>query len=353
MIRFVLIDESDGATTTSGESLTPDSLQLMSDALNQYIALYSTACGGSGSCRVGSSPSDIQPGETAFVMFGDLKNVPGAIAYHDTDGHGVPVAYDAVSLSNSLFGAGNSWSVAVSHEVAETLGNPGCNLWADCLNGKQVARERCDAVEQQTFPIEVGGQTVYVSNFLLDSFFTPNGVAPYDFLSSVRPNPDAPTAPFTTASADGGNYQIVENSGSNESQITAMTEQELLKAGRMLLVQLAKRGNKIVRQEGTSWRQEQKNHWSSRASRIVAGKKNVAIIAAPREMVKVLDRSVTAPNNAVIRPADGTGVPYMPVISAPPGHELPPGPRAVTPPSPAYLPNIPAPPGYDYLNKKP
>ena len=169
-MRFVLLDETNGVGTSQGASLTPEVLKQIASALNvQLNRDYGPQCGGNYSVRVGAGAGDIQVGEVVFAILPTLPNAPGDVAYHDVNGNGVPVCWDAITASDTLIGPGNSVSVAISHELLETPGDPGCNLWADGGDGFEYARERCDAVESQSYQV----QGVYVSNFLLDSFFVP------------------------------------------------------------------------------------------------------------------------------------------------------------------------------------
>ena len=225
---IVLIDQTNGAATTDGEKLSPQALAMIASAvslqLNQDLA---PEWGGTYAVRAASSPTDIQPGEIAFGIVDTLPDAPGAIAYHDIQGAAVPFALDAITLNANLFGPGVSLSSSISHECCEMAGDLGCNVWADTGNGIEVARELCDAVEQQGYPIPVvpsgGGsqQNVWVSNFLMKAFFVAGAPAPLDFMSSLAPNAAAPAAPFTTANANGGNYQIERLTVGEGSDVTA------------------------------------------------------------------------------------------------------------------------------------
>jgi hypothetical protein len=213
-VQVALIDETAGATTTSGASLTPGALDQIAAAitiqLNRDVAAYWGLPAGA-LVRV-STGSDLQPGEVAFAILAALPAAPGAIAYHDVNGVGVPVAFDAITLSDTLTGPGQSLSVALSHECCEIAGDEGCNLWADDGSGTEWAHELCDAVEGTSYPITVaGGVDVYVSNLVLPAFFVPNHAGPFDHLATL-------TAPFQTK--DG--YQIRRSSGTGESQVTGM-----------------------------------------------------------------------------------------------------------------------------------
>lgn len=226
-LDFVLINEAGGAATSTGAVMTPSVLTAIAAAcqvqLNRDVSAH---WGGAYRVRAASSGADIMPGEIVFALLATLPGSPNAIAYHDVDGVGVPVIYDGVTLSDTLTGAGNSVSVAISHELCETAGDAGCNVWADA-NGTEYARELCDAVEAQSYTLSlsnpVAGQNydvdgVALSNFVIPAFFVPNHVGPFDFMSTVGPNPNAPSAPFVTAP---GGYQITRDSGQHEGQVTA------------------------------------------------------------------------------------------------------------------------------------
>lgn len=205
-MQFALIDNSAGAKTTNGSSLTPEVLQQIAASatvfLNRDVSAYWGLPVGA-LVRV-SNGLDIQPGEWAFSLLPALPNAPGAIAYHDVNGQGVPVLFDGITLSDSLIGPGNSVSVAITHELAETMGDQACNLWADNGGGSEFALELCDAVE--SYDYEING--VYVSDFVLPAFFNPTHTGPFDQMGKV-------TTPFQTANG----YQITRTSGTGETQV--------------------------------------------------------------------------------------------------------------------------------------
>jgi hypothetical protein len=215
MPSYVLLDETNGAKTASGEAMTPVILADIAAAcevqLNRDLAPTYGLAGAR--VRAGKDRSDIQPGEWVFTLLPTV-GVPDAEAYHDVDGHGVPVLWDAITLSDTLTGLGNSTSVAISHELCETTVDGPCNIWCDNGAGVEVAKEASDAVEAQSYKIDGIG----VSNFVMPAFFTPHHSGPYDFMSTVGHNADAPKAPFDTTP---GGYQIERSSGEGEHQVTA------------------------------------------------------------------------------------------------------------------------------------
>lgn len=221
MTAWALVDDTGGATTADGSALTPEILTSIAAAVQlQLNAHYSPHCGG-GNFSVRRATADtLLPGESVFAVLPALPDAPGAVAYHAADGSGLPVAYDAITLSDTLTGAGNSLSVAISHEILEAAGDPGANLWADDGSGNEFAFERCDAVESNTYAIDltyVSVGPVYVSDFLLDSFFVAHGEAPYNYMSLYSEGSPA-GRPFATAS---GGYQVTRSAGQGEHQVTA------------------------------------------------------------------------------------------------------------------------------------
>jgi hypothetical protein len=246
---FVLLDETGGAPTASGVPMDAGTLAKIAAAAQVYLNRDVAAhYGGSYRVRAGENAADIQSGESVFVLLADLPNAPGAIADHDVNGVGVPVLYDAVTLSDTLTGPGNSVSVAITHELAETAGDEGCDIWAD--NGAvEFAHELCDAVEAQSYAIDDTG--VYVSNFVIRAFWIPNHAGPFDFLSTLGSNDQAPRAPLTTAP---GGYQITRTSGTNEQAVQGKRESLPVTVSVSATIPFGRRLPK-------------KQHWSSRTYR--------------------------------------------------------------------------------------
>ncbi|WBO62520.1 hypothetical protein [Streptomyces camelliae] len=97
-------------------------------------------------------------------------------------------------------------SSVLSHEVLETLVDPHVNLWADAGNGEAYALECCDAVESDSYPVDVlGVGRVSVSNFCSPHWFDPRAAKgeKFDFLGKV-------TAPFQMSK---GGYVVITREG--------------------------------------------------------------------------------------------------------------------------------------------
>ena len=249
---FVLIDTSNGAKTTNGESLDSGGVALAKAAALATVFLNrdcSSEWGGSHRVRAGKSITDVAAGECAVDSQSTLVGAPGAIAYHDVVANGAPVAYDGVTLSDSLFGSSNSWFIAITHELAETIVDAGCNVVAIDSDGTAKAQEACDPVEEQAYEIVLpNGDSGFVSNFVTRNYFIPNSPAPYDFMSkSGRTGAVPPPGPMQVAPAGGGNYQIIYSSIGTASQVTAIgkpTHRMAKKAHPMS--RTARRGLKVI-----------------------------------------------------------------------------------------------------------
>jgi hypothetical protein len=130
-------------------------------------------------------PTELPPdAERVAEVVDDLSEAPGAEAYH-TDENGV-------IFSRTLAGSGASLdvvSVGLDHENKEELVDPECDQTVTMPDGRLLAKEICDPVQGDTRKVEVtiGSLTrsIAVSNYVLPSYFDPNGKAPYDAFGLV------------------------------------------------------------------------------------------------------------------------------------------------------------------------
>lgn len=159
------------------------------------------------------------PADAVPIVILDDADQAGALGYHDVTPDGKP--YGKVFLNPILKNGGtltfsaNSLSVALSHEILETCGDPYADFWADAAYA-EYALELCDAVEGDSYTVD----NIAVSNFVLPRFFRA-GPGPYDFMRKL-------TAPFTMT--DGG-YQI-QKKGGQVTQVWAMGFPDWKKAGK-------------------------------------------------------------------------------------------------------------------------
>jgi hypothetical protein len=207
-VLFVLQDQTGGAKTTNGETMTLPVLAAIAGAVNlQLNREFASEYGGNYHVRAGASPTDLAPGEIPFAILATLTDAPGAIAYHTTNGNGKPMLYDAITLSDTLYGIGNSVACAISHELLETAADPGANLWAADNISSSYSREVCDPYEQRTYPLLSGGLNIYVSDFALQAYFIPGSSSPYSYMTRAALATTDAKAPLTVDTSMG--YQML------------------------------------------------------------------------------------------------------------------------------------------------
>lgn len=124
--------------------------------------------------KAGAKPKAQEPSDMrgeAVVYLWDKVNVANALGYHDRNNRGIPFGFVFTELSKSL---GESWTVTLSHEALELIGDPEVNL---LVAGPHPANpkldvfhwyEMCDAVQAETYKIG----DVEVANFVLPLYFT-------------------------------------------------------------------------------------------------------------------------------------------------------------------------------------
>ncbi|WP_160143645.1 hypothetical protein [Chryseolinea soli] len=108
----------------------------------------------------------------AVIYLWDKADVEDAIGYHDLNNRGIPFGFVFLDIARQL---GEAWSVTLSHEVMELIGDPEVNLLvAGPHPNPKVKRtvfhwyEMCDAVQSERYKID----GIEVSNFLLPLYFT-------------------------------------------------------------------------------------------------------------------------------------------------------------------------------------
>ena len=124
--------------------------------------------------RSGAKPSkqnlsDMR-GDAVLYLWNSV-DVDDALGYHDANNRGVPYGFVFTELAKQL---GESWTVTLSHEALELLGDSEVNLLVQGPHPAEPSRtvfhwyEMCDAVQAETY--EIDGVTV--SNFVLPLYFT-------------------------------------------------------------------------------------------------------------------------------------------------------------------------------------
>ena len=115
-------------------------------------------------------PQDLR-GDGVIYLWDGAGDVRGALGYHAENNFGLPFGFVFTEVSQQL---GEHWSVTLSHEALELIGDANVNRLAAGPHpadpGKVVFHwyEMCDAVQSESYEID----GVRVSNFVLPLYFT-------------------------------------------------------------------------------------------------------------------------------------------------------------------------------------
>ncbi|MBI4509738.1 MAG: hypothetical protein HY698_08870 [Deltaproteobacteria bacterium] len=115
------------------------------------------------------NPSELRGDGIVYVW--DEVDIPGALGYHDANNRGIPYGFVFRELCDEI---GEPWSVTLSHEALEMVGDANVNLLAAGPNPTEPEKtvffwyEMCDAVQADQYEID----SVVVSNFVLPLYFT-------------------------------------------------------------------------------------------------------------------------------------------------------------------------------------
>ncbi len=142
-----------------------------------------------------------------WVVLNSRSDISGALGYHSVQPNGLPYAR---IFADDDKAAGVVLSVTITHEIGEMLVDPSADQTADMGDGRIYARELCDACEDDILAIDIGG--VKCSDFVLPSWFDPNGRPPFDHQGRL----DAPCPQL----APGGYISFFD--GQSWGQVTAM-----------------------------------------------------------------------------------------------------------------------------------
>ena len=144
----------------------------------------------------------------AVIYIEDKATMKNTEGYHDGNNLDVPFGYVFLELCTD---GSNDWTVALSHEAIELVGDPLNNLMVQGPHPLERRRqvfhqfELCDAVSGESYEID----GVNVQNFLLPGWFDRHIIkgARNDFLGRVTPG--ASLKPFTIA--PGGYVQFFDD----------------------------------------------------------------------------------------------------------------------------------------------
>jgi hypothetical protein len=133
------------------------------------------------------------------LVFLDDADVQGALGYHDLTPDGLPLSkvFVKTAIANQ-----QKVSITACHEIAEMLGDPAINLWAEASDGTLYAYEMCDAVEEVEFTID----GIAMSDFVYPSYFEGFRTAKstqFDYVGKI-------SKPFQVLP---GGYSIIQKGG--------------------------------------------------------------------------------------------------------------------------------------------
>jgi hypothetical protein len=136
-------------------------IQPMTDALQIYCDKYVCPVWGIETVKLTVTSGPVP--NTWGMVFLDTADAPGALAYHTDET--LPLA--KVFLK-TIIDAGESISVAASHELVEMLVDPLCNKTID-YNGSTLAFEAADPVEETVFMVNAYPMSDFVYPAYFDS----------------------------------------------------------------------------------------------------------------------------------------------------------------------------------------
>lgn len=121
-----------------------------------------------------------RPGSWTIAVL-DNSDEANALGYHDLTPEGLPLGK---AFAGTDLQIGSPWTVTLSHEALEMLGDPGINLIAPNAEGRLFAYENCDAVEADNLAYDVDGRPV--SDFVTPAWFIPGAHGPFDYRKRLR-----------------------------------------------------------------------------------------------------------------------------------------------------------------------
>jgi len=144
-----------------------------------------------------------------LVVVDEEPDVPGALGFHD-ENESRPYGRDFAKTCQKY---GVSWQSCAGHEIPEMMGDAHVQAWSNDDYGNLWATELCDPVESNIY--EING--VEVSDFVLPSWFDPQGKPPYSFMDKHKmANAPGLTRPFEVAH---GGYAIYSASWPKVTQV--------------------------------------------------------------------------------------------------------------------------------------
>lgn len=188
----------------------PNILRQIAEAVDKQLSTQVAAGWGVSpwNCQFIEDISKVPVGAYRLVIF-DSADQANALGYHGQDALGNP--YGRVFVNPIISNGGTdilgslSVSAVVSHEACEIMLNPEINCWRQDKSGILYCQELCDAVQGDTYNINISNGSVAVSNFLLPAWFdyAPVTGSKFDFMGRL-------SRPFSLSR---GGYVIMMSNG--------------------------------------------------------------------------------------------------------------------------------------------
>ncbi len=178
-IKVAIINES--------TVLTDDQIQAAIPALQTQVSNHFAPAWGT-DADLSFVPSGANPPAGSWwLAILDTSDQAGALGYHDVTNEGLPLGK---VFAKSDLDSGSSWTVTVSHELLEMLGDPEINLTAfvqaDNTSGTLYAYEVCDACEADNLGYQING--TLVSDFVYPAWFEASraqGSTQFDYQNQI------------------------------------------------------------------------------------------------------------------------------------------------------------------------
>ena len=150
--------------------LTDDHIQPVIPALQTQVSRdFAPAWGIDATLTFVPTGEQPQPG-TWWLSVLDNSDQAGALGYHDLTPDGLPLGKAFAGTDKQY---GYQWTITLSHELLEMLGDPDINLTVfdqpNATSGRLYAYEACDACEPDQYGYDIDG--VLVSDFVHPAWF--------------------------------------------------------------------------------------------------------------------------------------------------------------------------------------
>jgi hypothetical protein len=161
------------------DTLTDEDVQRVIRAINRQVAQdfepywsmgATLRLEGHGDTEQRQAPQELR-GDAIIYLWDKAADVADAIGYHDRNNSGLPYGFVFTEIAQEV---GEPWSVTLSHEALELIGDAEVNVLAAGPNPNDPSQavyfwyEMCDAVQAESYDIDA----VAVSNFVLPLYFT-------------------------------------------------------------------------------------------------------------------------------------------------------------------------------------